>query len=37
MFELEHYLTETGQNPFADWYDGLKDRKVTRMRPLAAL
>jgi len=28
MFEIEHYLTEAGHNPFADWYEGLKDRKV---------
>jgi len=28
MFKIEHYLTETGRNPFADWYDRLKDRKV---------
>jgi len=28
MFEIEHYLTETGSNPFAEWYIGLKDRKV---------
>jgi len=25
MFTLEHYLTETERNPFADWYYGLKD------------
>jgi len=28
MFEIEHYLTETGDNPFGDWYHALKDRKV---------
>jgi len=28
MFEIEHYLIETGHNPFANWYIGLKDRKV---------
>jgi len=28
MFEIEHYLTETGHNPFAQWYDELRERKV---------
>jgi len=28
MFEIDHYLTETGRNPFAQWYDGLRERKV---------
>jgi len=28
MFEIEHYLTDTGHNPFADWYDGLKNHKA---------
>jgi len=28
MFEIEHYLTETGRSPFAQWYDGLRERKA---------
>jgi len=28
MFEIEHYLTDTGHDPFADWYHGLKDHKA---------
>jgi len=30
MFEIEHYLTETDRNPFAEWYEGLKDVKAKR-------
>jgi len=30
MFEIEHYLTETGRNPFAQWYTGLRDHKIKR-------
>jgi len=30
MFEIEHYLTDSGRDLFADWYHGLKDHKVKR-------
>jgi putative addiction module killer protein len=26
MFEIKHYLTESGSDTFADWFDALRDR-----------
>jgi len=30
MFEIAHYLTDTGRNPFAEWYESLKNHKAKR-------
>jgi putative component of toxin-antitoxin plasmid stabilization module len=26
MFEIKHYLTESGNDTFADWFDAVRDR-----------
>jgi putative addiction module killer protein len=36
MYEIEEYVTEDGTSPFADWLEGLKDKRA-RMRLLARL
>ncbi len=28
MYEIEEYLTETGESPFAEWLKGLRDLKA---------
>jgi putative addiction module killer protein len=36
MHEIEEYVAEDGTSPFAEWLEGLKDRRA-RMRLLAPL
>ena len=36
MYEIEEYVTENGQSPFADWLTGLKDQRA-QARILARL
>ena len=36
MYEIEDYTTEDGRSPFAEWLDGLKDRRA-QARILARL
>ena len=28
MYEIRHYLTASGKNPFEEWLDGLRDSKA---------
>jgi putative addiction module killer protein len=41
MYEIRHYLTASGKNPFEQWWDSLRDAKVeariaTRLTRLVA-
>lgn len=29
MYEIRHYLTASGKNIFAEWFDSLRDPKIT--------